>query len=60
MRSITGRVQSGFHWSRSRAVLIHAMVGCANPAKGLLRDAQYMLGEDAEVASEYICWNGWV
>jgi hypothetical protein len=34
-----------------RAVLIDAMVGCANPAKELLREAQDVFGEDAEVAS---------
>ena len=28
-----------------------AMVGCANPAKELLREAQDVFGEDAEVAS---------
>jgi hypothetical protein len=34
-----------------RAQLIDAMVGCANPAKELLRDAQDVFGEDAEVAT---------
>ena len=34
-----------------RAVLIDAMVGGANPAKELLREAQNAFGEDAEVAS---------
>jgi hypothetical protein len=34
-----------------RAVLIDAMVGCANPAKELLREAQDVFGKDAEVAS---------
>jgi len=34
-----------------KAVLIDAMVGCANPTKELLRDAQNAFGEDAEVAS---------
>jgi hypothetical protein len=34
-----------------KAVLIDAMVGSANPAKELLRDAQNAFGEDAEVAS---------
>jgi hypothetical protein len=33
------------------AVLIDAMVGYANPAKELLREAQDVFGEDAEVAS---------
>jgi hypothetical protein len=35
----------------NRAVLIDAMVGYANPAKELLREAQDVFGEDAEVAS---------
>jgi hypothetical protein len=34
-----------------RAVLIDAMVGSANPAKELLREAQNAFGEDTEVAS---------
>jgi hypothetical protein len=34
-----------------RAVLIDAMVGCANPAKELLQEAQDVFGEDAEIAS---------
>jgi hypothetical protein len=34
-----------------RAVLIDAMVGYANPAKELLREAQDVFGEDAEVAT---------
>jgi hypothetical protein len=34
-----------------RAVLIDAMMGCANPAKELLREAQDAFGKDAEVAS---------
>jgi hypothetical protein len=33
------------------AVLTDAIVGCANPAKELLREAQDLFGEDAEVAS---------
>jgi hypothetical protein len=35
----------------NRAVLIDAMVGYANPAKELLREAQDVFGEDVEVAS---------
>jgi hypothetical protein len=34
-----------------KAVLTDAMVGCANPAKELLREAQDLLGEDTEVAT---------
>ena len=34
-----------------RAVLINAMVACANPTKELLGEAQDVFGEDAEVAS---------
>jgi hypothetical protein len=34
-----------------RVVLIDAMVGCANPAKELLREAEDVFGEDAEVSS---------
>jgi hypothetical protein len=36
--------------SHKRAALIDAIVGCANPAKELLREAQDVFGEDAEVA----------
>jgi hypothetical protein len=34
-----------------RAVLIDAIVGCANPAKELLREAQDLFGEDVEVSA---------
>jgi hypothetical protein len=34
-----------------RAVLIDAMMGCANPTKELLREAQRVFGDDAEVAN---------
>jgi hypothetical protein len=34
-----------------RAVLTDAMVGCANPAKELLREAQDLFDEDVEVAT---------
>jgi hypothetical protein len=42
-------VSIGF--GHKRAVLTDAMVGCANPAKELLREAQDLFGEDAEVAT---------
>ena len=38
-------------FGHKKAVLIDAMVGCANPAKELLREAQDMFGDDGEVAS---------
>lgn len=34
-----------------RAVLIDAMVGCANPTKEMLREAQNVFGQDVEVAT---------
>jgi hypothetical protein len=42
-------VSIGF--GHKRAVLTDAMVACANPAKELLREAQDLLGKDAEVST---------
>jgi hypothetical protein len=42
-------VSIGF--GHKRAVLTDAMAGCANLAKGLLREAQHLFGGDAEVAT---------
>ena len=51
MYSVNGQVRSCHHrsWSQE-GVLTDAMVGYVNPAKELLREAQDLFGEDAEVA----------